>query len=201
MERFRHARLRVEQVIERGGLRLEEAMDVLDIGIMGVALESINVGEKGDVYFPAIRSKVSCYAVKYVGKWADVMIVKIERALKRIWVRECSPVPITYIYGYPYIDVATDDSSVTPHPIEFTADKWTEYVIGTNMHLINPSLPEEFEAQLIRVNPTVDAYIKFESGVIDKLEADSWVEYNLRVKKLWVKGVSAPGVLRLRAFG
>ena len=100
-------------------------------------------------------------------------------------------------------DFATDDPDITPVVIEYGTDDWTHYVIGTNA-VLRGVAPETFEAQVLWLNPTTDAYVVFnrKDGLPDKLEADVWAgPYELRVRELWVKGVSAPGVLRLRAFG
>jgi len=104
--------------------------------------------------------------------------------------------------GYTREDYATDDPGMTPHVIEYGTDEWTHYVIGTNA-VKKGIAPETFEAQKLYLNPTTDAYVVFnrKDGLPDKLGADVWTLYELGVRELWVKGVSAPGVLRLRAFG
>jgi len=100
--------------------------------------------------------------------------------------------------GWMYPDFATDDGDATPHVIEYGADEWTEYEVGKNNRRTGP-----FEAQAVVLNPTTEAYVKFNDpdGPVDKLEANMWTPYPLRVRKLYVKGVSAPGVLRLKAYG
>ena len=107
--------------------------------------------------------------------------------------------------GHTKEDFATDDPKITPHLIEYGTDSWTHYVIGTNA-VEKGIVSETFEAQVLWLNPTTDAEVVFNreppSGLPDKLEADRWEgPYELRVKELWVRGLSAPGVLRLRAFG
>ncbi|MEM1558267.1 MAG: hypothetical protein QXI11_08060 [Thermoproteota archaeon] len=61
------------------------------IGTIGISLEDIRVGHTGEAYFPSLDVRTRVYAIEYIRKHRDIIIVGANNTAK-----EHSPVEISY---------------------------------------------------------------------------------------------------------
>jgi len=177
----------------------------LDIGLVGVALESKGANKQINVYFPELKEQVVCIAKEDIREATNVIVIDANKRVKELspqelkyltaelyWktVSEFDKLPVTEAHLY-------DDYAL----ISFTAQE-TSYTIGSNAHEIDHSLPESFEAKSILLFANQNCWVRFGANKIQHyIRANTWYEFNVRTTVIYVVRDTVDGTLELHAEG